>query len=65
MRLNNIMYKSRNLFTSMREQQCSCDVAYSSALRPIAASLSKCPPFFLPVKLVTFFPYAKDFDYDV
>ena len=30
-RLNNITYARRNKFTSAREQQCSCDVAYSSA----------------------------------
>ena len=33
MRLKNISYGSRNLFTSMHELRRSCDVAYSSANR--------------------------------
>jgi len=34
-RLNNIMYACRILFASAREQQCNCDVAYSSAIFPV------------------------------
>ena len=48
MHLNNVTYASRNLFTAC----LSCDVAVT--LRPTAALLSKCPPFFLLVNLMTF-----------
>ena len=50
-----LTWLERVCFLAWTAMQLWCGVF----LRPIAARLSKCPPFFLSVKLVTFFPMQR------